>query len=274
MSNWTEISDWNDAYSNGAHVPASPGIIDGWAPAAAAFRAQLGTRARISEPYGPDPRQQMDIFLPEGAPRGLVVFIHGGYWILFDKSHWSHFAAGALAQGYAVAMPEYPVSPTARIPEITASIGLAITHLAREFDGPIRITGHSAGGHLAARMITDTSPLHPDLRRRIDRVVPISGLFDLRPMLRLDMNADWKLDLQSAIAESPALLKPDTDKAIHAWVGGDERPEFLRQTQLLANIWIGCGARISAHVDEGKHHFDIIDGLKDADHPLTRAITQ
>ena len=274
MTSWAPITDWDDAYANRAHVPDAPRIIETWGPDATAFRAALGERARIAVPYGPGPRQTMDIFLPERPPKGLIVFIHGGYWYLFDKTYWSHFAAGALAHGFAVAIPEYPLSPQARIPEITASIGRAIAQLAKEFDGPIRVTGHSAGGHLAARMICDTSPLPVDLRRRIDRVVPISGLFDLRPMLRLDMNADWQLDMAEAIAESPAFHLPDTHPVISAWVGGAERPEFLRQTALLANIWIGCGARISEHIDDGKHHFDIIDGLKDPDHPLTRALTQ
>ena len=29
---------------------------------------------------------------------------------------------------------------------------------------------------------------------------------------------------------------------MHAWVGDGERPEFVRQTTLIANIWTGLGA--------------------------------
>ena len=42
------------------------------------------------------------------------------------------------------------------------------------------------------------------------------------------------------------------------WVGADKRPVFLDQARWLAEAW-GCG-----HVvDEGRHHFDVIDALAD-----------
>jgi arylformamidase len=53
-------------------------------------------------------------------------------------------------------------------------------------------------------------------------------------------------------------------------VGADERPEFLRQTDLLANIWTGLGADIRAIHMPGRHHFDIIDDLADRGSALSR----
>jgi arylformamidase len=43
---------------------------------------------------------------------------------------------------------------------------------------------------------------------------------------------------------------------VTAWVGGDERPEFIRQSQLLAEAWDNA----KVFVDEGRHHFDVIEG--------------
>lgn len=268
------ITDWDDAYANRDHVPEAQPLIDAWPGDAARFRESLlqDGRATLDIPYGSGPRERLDLFLPQGTPKGLVVFIHGGYWIHFDKNSWSHFAAGSLSRGFAVAMPSYPVSPEARIPEISAAIGRAITHAAQMISGPIHIAGHSAGGHLAARMITDASPLSRDIRERIARCVPISGLFDLRPMLRLKMNEDWQLTRETAMAESPAMQYPDPHVHVTAWVGGIERPEFLRHTALLANIWTGCGGQIIKIVDPFTHHFDVIDGLKDPDHTLCKVV--
>jgi hypothetical protein len=59
---------------------------------------------------------------------------------------------------------------------------------------------------------------------------------------------------------------------ITCWVGGNERAEFLRQNALLANIWTGLGATTATVVEPDKHHFTIIDGLSDAEHPLTRTL--
>ena len=140
----------DDAYANAAYIPGGNDFPARWDKDAAAFRATA--RAELDLSYGPDPRQRLDLFLPKAPPKGLFVFVHGGYWLAFDKSTWSHFAAGALARGYAVAMPSYPLCPQVRIGDITRSVQAAIALAAQHVDGPIRLAGHSAGGHLAARM--------------------------------------------------------------------------------------------------------------------------
>ena len=96
---------------------------------------------------------------PEGRPKGLVVFVHGGFWKALDKSFWSHLARGSVESGYAVAMPSYTLCPTVRISEITREIAAAVERAAAMVEGPLFLTGHSAGGHLVTRMISATSPL-------------------------------------------------------------------------------------------------------------------
>ena len=56
------------------------------------------------------------------------------------------------------------------------------------------------------------------------------------------------------------------------WVGGAERPEFLRQSALLVETWDRAGAKTQLVVDPGKHHFDVIDGLKDPQSDITRTL--
>jgi arylformamidase len=55
---------------------------------------------------------------PKCKSKGLVVFVHGGYWKAFDKSVWSHLASGPLAHGYAVAVPSYTLCPDNSISEL------------------------------------------------------------------------------------------------------------------------------------------------------------
>jgi hypothetical protein len=55
----------------------------GWAEAAAAFRACTPPKAMR---YGPGEREAMDLFLPEGSPRGAAILFHGGYWQALDRS--------------------------------------------------------------------------------------------------------------------------------------------------------------------------------------------
>jgi arylformamidase len=76
------------------------------------------------------------------------------------------------------------------------------------------------------------------------------------------------MDEAEASRESPALLRPRPGARVTCWVGGGERPEFLRQTALLANIWAGVGAHMAEHVARGRHHFDVIEDLAAPDSPL------
>jgi acetyl esterase/lipase len=268
------VLDWDDAYANSANIAGSdrwPGL---WIDAARAFRdtRSAAGRAKLDLAYGERPRNRFDLFLPDAAPKGLVVFIHGGYWMAFDKSAWSHLAAGAIDSGYAVAMPSYTLCPEARIADIGREVGAAIEIAARLVQGPIMLTGHSAGGHLASRMICADAPLPGPVQNRIRNVVSISGLHDLRPLMKARMNETLRLDEAEAVAESPALLRPMENARLTCWVGGGERGEFLRQNALLANIWTGLGAATACVVEPDRHHYSVIDGLADAGHALTRTL--
>ncbi|RWC49387.1 MAG: alpha/beta hydrolase [Mesorhizobium sp.] len=268
------IVDWDDAYANGANIAGSDRWPAAWAEPAQAFRDALSAegRARLDIAYGEGPRNRLDLFFPDAAPKGLVVVIHGGYWLETDKSLWSHLANGAVSSGFAVAMPSYTLCPDIRIAGIVREVGAAIGKAAAVVDGPLMLTGHSAGGHLATRMVTTTTPLAADVARRIRHVVSISGLHDLRPIMRTGMNKALAIDDDEALAESPALLCPMEGARITCWAGGGERAEFLRQNALLANIWTGLGATTSAVVEPDRHHFSIVDGLADPAHPLTRTL--
>jgi len=268
------ISDWDNAYTNGANIPRGELWPDAWVAPAKVFRERLAGegRASLGAAYGDGPRHRFDAFMPKGSPKGLVVFIHGGYWMRFDQSFWSHLANGPVEAGYVVAMPTYTLCPDIRIGGIVAEIGKAITTIAGRFGGPIHLTGHSAGGHLATRMISATSPLPAEIRARIVNVVSISGVHDLRPLMRTGMNATLRLDEQEALAESPALQRPMQGARLTCWVGAGERAEFIRQNELLANVWVGLGAMTQKVEEPDRHHFNVIDGLADPGHPLTRTL--
>lgn len=264
------IADWDDAYANTAYIAGAEAFPVRWEAEAEAFRTALGERARTGIPYGPRPRQKFDLFLPEGAPTGLVVFVHGGYWMARDRSDWSHLAAGGLARGWAVAMPSYTLCPAATLADIRAEIGRAVGVAAAEVPGPVVLTGHSAGGHLVTRAICRDAHL-PEIGR-VAGVVSISGVHDLRPLLRTSMATTLRLDARTAAAESPALLTPHQGIPVTAWVGAAERPEFLRQAALLSNVWTGLGTATGLAETPGAHHFDVIDLLGDPASPLMEAL--
>lgn len=253
-------------YNNVDFIPDGANYPERWMNDARAYReteAAIG-RARLNVPYGPGERQKLDLFYPAGKPEGLVVFVHGGYWLKFDRSVWSHFAAGLTSAGWVVAMPSYTLAPDARIHEITREIARAIEVAGDMVQGPIRLTGHSAGGHLVARMGCRDVVLQ--VRDRVRRILPISPLSDLRPLMDTSMNEGLRLDTKEAEAESP-VLHAAPEAPVTVWVGADERPVFLDQTRWLVDAW-----NAEHRIDPGRHHFDVIDGLRDAASPLVQAL--
>jgi arylformamidase len=251
--------DYDRAYANGPFIPGAETFPPRWTREAAAFREALGDRARTDIPYGPRPRNHLDLFLPEATPKGLLVFIHGGYWLRFDRALWSHLAAGSVARGWACAMPSYTLAPEARISAMTQEIASAVEVAAGLVAGPVVVTGHSAGGHLSARMgCADVALSSP-----VKRVVPISPLADLEEISLTAMNADLRLDAAEIASESPARLSLRPGVEAHVWVGAQERPAFLWHARFLSEAW-SCPWT----PEGGKHHFDIVEGLTDPNSAL------
>lgn len=258
---------YDEAFANAKYIPGGADYPPRWAAKAAAFRDTLGARARLGLRYGPAEAGWFDLFLPEAEPARLMIFIHGGYWLRFGPRDFSHLAAGALARGWACAMPAYTLAPKARIAAITAEVAAALPAMAQEVAGPIVVTGHSAGGHLAARMLCRDVALPEAVAGRIARVAPISPLTELRPLIETAINADLRLDAAEARAESPALLPRRAGVPAHVWVGGAERPAFLDQARRLGNAW-ACPVT----VEPERHHFDVIEGLEAPDSLLMAAL--
>ncbi|XXK32852.1 alpha/beta hydrolase [Rhodobacteraceae bacterium nBUS_24] len=259
--------NYDDAYANAAYIPNAEGFVETWAQEAEAFRARALAqgRAEMDIPYGSSARQKFDLFAPKQGSQGVLIFVHGGYWLKFDKSYWSHLAKGAVERGWHVALPSYDLCPEVGIHDISRQIARAVQGIADLCAGAIVLAGHSAGGHLVSRM--GVGDLLPDaLHARIAHVMAISPVSDLRPLLKTAMNRSFKMDMAAAEAESPALM-PKPSCKVTVWVGADERPVFLDQARWLSQAWDA-----PLGVDADKHHFDVIEGLSDAQSQMTSCL--
>lgn len=262
--------DWDDAFNNMGHVAGSEALPGLWSKAAAQYRSAVTVQTDIA--YGKSARNVFDIVLPEGTPKGLVVFVHGGFWMRLSKDFWTHYSEGARAQGWAVAIPSYSLAPDARLSDMTHEISKAITAAANQVSGPIRLVGHSAGGHLVTRQISASSSLPETVLARIEHTVSISGLHDLRPLMQTKMNQTLRIDETEAQTESAALLRPATNARLTAWVGGGERPEFIRQSQLLEFMWRGLDAKTQLIIEGDHNHFTVLEALRRPDSELMQCI--
>ncbi len=265
--------NWQYAYDNSHAVTDSAALIERAAQRATETRQRHQASAQLDLAYGEHPRQRLDLFLPRTqSARALLVHVHGGYWMRTDKSNWSHCVEGALAQGLAVAVPSYRLCPEVSIASISADVASAIAFAAAKVRGTIVLSGHSAGGHLVARQLCQDSTVSPDIRKRIRAALSISGLHDLRPLIKTPLNTTLQLSQPTARAESPALLDPLPEAVLYAWVGANELPELRRQTQLIGSMWFGLASATSTREVSDQHHFDIIDALEDPDSAMLNTL--
>jgi arylformamidase len=257
--------DYEVEYNNRARVPENPALIAGWATDAAAWRDRHAPRVI---PYGSGPRQLIDFFPGEGQGP-IVVFIHGGYWQALDASFFSHLAAGLNAHGFDVAIPSYDLCPAVSVDQIIQQMRAASRVLAR-LGRSLVISGHSAGGHLAACMLaTDWREFDASLPENpVAAAYAISGLFDLGPLVGTSINKAMGLDHTTARAVSPLFWNAPRRGSLDAVVGEGESAEYFRQSRTIVDVWGGQGIATRFGTVPGANHFTAIAPLADPGSPM------
>lgn len=256
--------DLEAEYNNRARVPDHPTHIAGWQRDAAAYRETA--RSELDLAYGPGERHRLDLFYPQGGDAGgpVVLYIHGGYWQAFDKSSSSHLARGANERGLTVAIPSYDLAPQVKLADIVAQVEAAANFIIRSTGRPLVVSGHSAGGHLTACLMARPEAL----QRPVRAAMPISGLFDLVPLVPTSINRALGMTVEEARGLSPLDWKPPANGRLVAVVGGAESGEFLRQSRTIVEQWGKAGLDTRYHEVPGAHHFDVIAGLTNPANPL------
>ena len=268
MSFAVTVIDYEVEYNNRARVPENPALMAGWARDAAAYREQRAPR-RIA--YGPGPRHIIDVFADERQGKApLVIFIHGGYWQALDGSWFSHMARGLNAHGIGVAVPSYDLCPQVSVADIIMQMREAMRELA-ELSEQLVVSGHSAGGHLAACMLaTDwkayDASLPSDL---VQAAYAISGLFELEPLVPTSINKALGLDQTTARAASPLFWQPPARGSLDAVVGEAESAEYHRQSRSIVEVWGEAGLATQYGAVPAANHFTAIAPLADPASPMT-----
>jgi arylformamidase len=257
--------DYEVEYNNRARVPENPSLIAGWARDAAAYRERHAPR---SIPYGTGARNRIDFF-PSDREGAIVVFIHGGYWQALDSSFFSHLAGGLNAHGIGVAIPSYDLCPDVAVDHIIGQMRMASRELAG-LGRPLVISGHSAGGHLAACLLATDWPAF-DTSLPQDLVVAayaISGLFDLGPLVETSINNALRLDHAAARAASPLFWEAPRRGSLDAVVGENESAEYLRQSKSIVEAWGAAGVATRFGLIPNANHFTAIAPLADPNSPM------
>jgi arylformamidase len=263
-----DVAYWESQYNNRAAVPDFQQYFDRWAARSDETRRRV--RCSLDVPYGPHAMEKMDLFMPAGASRACLMFIHGGYWRALDKKDHSFVAAELVRHGVTVAVPNYALCPAVPVEEIVRQVLQACAWLYRNGNnfgaplGNLYVSGHSAGGHLTAMAMAALFPaFRPDLPNKVVRGgLAISGVYDLRDIVNVpSVNNDVRLKPAQAEKVSPLFYPPATDAPLYLAAGGKELAPFTVQQAAFAAKWKKVvAAEIPCPND---HHFSILDGLAD-----------
>jgi len=256
-------------YNNRELFPDHPRHFARWAETSA--RARSIMTCYLDRPYGSSPGETLDIFPSRKGDGSVLMFIHGGYWRSLDKRDFSFLAPAWVDAGVSLVVVNYDLCPAVSIERIVQQMLAASAWLYRHAEqygmdeDRLYVSGHSAGGHLAAMML---AALWPVMDRSLPRNLykgglAVSGVYDLRPLLEVDwLKGDLRLDEASAFKASPAFLPPATRAPLSLAVGGLESSEFKRQNALLGERW--KRVLLEDVPMPGTDHFTVVDGLADS----------
>jgi arylformamidase len=281
------VDELDRQYDARARVPDCPSILQAYAEQSAEARRLLACERNV--PYGPHEDESLDIFPAAGDPGAghpaagvrtpVYIFIHGGYWRALSKDDSAFMAPAFVKAGATVVAVNYSLAPGASLHTMVQQCRKALAWIYRHIGqyngdpGRLHVSGHSAGGHLAGMLLAndwqDASDVPADV---VHSASPVSGLFDLRPLLPTRVNTWLGLDRTSALALSPVFQLPrQACPMLLAW-GEHESEEFKRQSHLYGQAWQQRDFPAALLEVPNTNHFDIMLTLRDPDAVLTREI--
>jgi acetyl esterase/lipase len=164
-----------------------------------------------------DRRRSLDLYQPSDRRQKppLLIFVHGGFWSLDDDEYriGPALAEALVREGVAVALLRYRLAPAAPHPAQAEDVAAGVALLVRRgerygYDSKrLFLSGHSAGGHLAALVALDPAYLgrHHVSPAALAGVIPFSGLYDLS--LRPGISDNQREATEKTFGKDPAILE-------------------------------------------------------------------
>ena len=220
--------------------------------------------------YRPEPRQRLDVYVPEAPTRDLravIVFIHGGSWNSGSKDQYRFVGSSLAERGFIAVLPNYRLNPAVRFPDFVADAAEAVTWTLRNIAGyggdPQRVfvMGHSAGAHIALLLSLDRQYL----------AAAGASADDLRGVIGLSGPYDFKIDsdlLRAVFGSAPDIQQT---QPVH-FARGDAPPMLLihgtedvvcwaKHSIRLTELVRAAGGQAELRLYPGLGHGDTLAGL-------------
>lgn len=258
-----------------AYTPNFEDIVNVGFERSAAYR-DAARNPRYDIAYGSGETDKLDLFLPDnpdGAP--VEMYIHGGFWRSREKGDFSYLAGPIVDAGGIAAIVDYALCPVVTLDQIVQQMRACVVWLHQniaDYGGSpdrLHVAGHSAGGHLAAMLLTTdwtTLGLPTDT---LKSVVPISGVFEIEPVMHTSVQEAVRLTPDIAARNSPVFLPAKSRPPVAVTVGTAESEEFQRQSKAYADALQSQGLTVDYFEMPDQNHFSILTESTEPGNHLT-----
>jgi acetyl esterase/lipase len=232
--------------------------------------------------YGKEEGQLLDVYTrPDISSKGIIIFVHGGYWDTGTKNDYPFVADSFTERGYTTVVAGYRLVPTVTFPGYVEDIALAVKwtvdNIAQYGGNPEKIflMGHSAGAHITALVAFDERYLQRQElpSNTIDGFIGLAGPYDFLPVA--------PDDVRSIAALGPVETYPDTQPI--NFVDSNDPPAFIGYTLkdrtvnpnnsiLFAQKIREVDGSLEEHIYDGVDHVTILGSLARASRFFNEAI--
>ena len=220
-------------------------------------------------------RQKLNVFSPSGNNnlKPVLIFVHGGAWNSGNKSLYNFFGNRMARKGVVTVIPDYPKSPKANYQEMAMDIAMAVQWVKNNISSlggdsnRIFISGHSAGGHLAA-LIT----IRENYFKNLGMVNPIKGLIlidaaglDMYGYLKEENFEEGNTYLKTFTNDpatwkeaSPLYFLKDNMPPMLIYRGGKTYPSILKSNEKFVDSLKKLDTKFTYHIQPDKKHIPMI----------------
>lgn len=214
--------------------------------------------------YGTGSNETMDLFFPSTFIKGspIHLFIHGGYWRMFDKDDFSFIADNVTACGAIAAVMDYDLMPGVRMEKIVDQVRLAFNWLGEHAEGlggdpkRLSVSGHSAGAHLATFTFSLENQIPPPKSALL-----LSGIYDLEPLQSSFLEPLIGITNEEVRKFSPLKLLHASAPRVEIAYGDLETEPFSTQAQDFSDHLGSRGSKATVTTLAGSNHMSVVQDL-------------
>ncbi|SFV01490.1 Acetyl esterase/lipase [Polaromonas sp. YR568] len=221
--------------------------------------------------YGPDPRQRLDVYQPQGELRNapVVVFFYGGSWSKGERADYRFVGEALASQGIVAVVADYRLSPAVRYPAFVQDSARAVhwarDHAAEYGADPARlfVMGHSAGAYNAAMVALDARWLAAEGMKpsQLAGWMGLAGPYDFLPIADPQTQVAFEWPGTPADSQPLAHASRASPPALLLAAADDRTVNPQRNTVAMAQRLKSQGVPVESELFGGVSHVTLIASM-------------